>query len=86
MPHGSHHANLHRGSYFQYVIDESLCIACGKCVKGCASFGNGSLFLQIRHNRCVNCNDCSIARGCPVRAISRVPAKTPYRLKGANAT
>ncbi|MBN1999334.1 ferredoxin, partial [candidate division KSB1 bacterium] len=42
--------------YFEYIIDEELCVGCGKCVKGCGSFGNGSLFLQVRHNLCVNCN------------------------------
>ena len=68
--------------YYEYVIDEALCIACGRCVKGCSAFGNGSLFLQIRHDRCVNCNACSIARRCPSGAIRRVSADTPYLLKG----
>lgn len=67
--------------YYEYTIDESLCIGCGKCVKGCALFGNGSLFLQVRHDRCLNCNDCSIARACPAGAYSRVPADHPYLLK-----
>ena len=35
--------------YYQYTIDQSLCVGCGKCVKGCNAFGNGSLFLQIVH-------------------------------------
>ncbi len=68
--------------YFEYVIDEKLCIGCAKCVKGCGSFGNGSLHLQIRHDLCMNCNQCSIARVCPSDAISRVPANDPYRIKG----
>lgn len=67
--------------YFEYTIDEPACIGCGLCVKGCSSFGNGSLFLQIRHDRCVNCNDCAIAAACPSRAIRRVPANRPYLLK-----
>jgi len=67
--------------YYQYTIDESLCIGCAKCVKGCTSFGNGSLFLQIRHDRCVNCNQCAIASACPAQAISRVPAESPYLIK-----
>ena len=68
--------------YFEYTIDEKLCIGCGKCVKGCTTFGNGSLFLQVRHDRCVNCNECAIARGCPAQAYSRLPASKPYLLKG----
>jgi electron transport complex protein RnfB len=67
--------------YFEYHIDEPKCIGCAKCVKGCGTFGNGSLYLQIRHDRCVNCNECSIARVCPSDAIHRVPRQTPYVLK-----
>lgn len=67
--------------YYQYTIDEELCIGCAKCVEGCTRFGNGSLFLQIRHDRCLNCNECSIARSCPSEAFRRVPASTPYLLK-----
>lgn len=68
--------------YYEYTIEESLCIGCGKCVKGCAGpGGNGSLQLQIRHDRCLNCNQCSIALACPSQAITRVPASTPYKLK-----
>jgi len=64
--------------YFEYEIDEALCIGCGKCVEGCRSFGNGSLFLQVRHNLCINCNECSIAAACPADAFRRVPAEQPY--------
>jgi Na+-translocating ferredoxin:NAD+ oxidoreductase subunit B len=67
--------------YFEYTIDESLCTACGKCVKGCVDFGNGSLFLQIRHDRCLNCNECSIAVACPAQAFKRVSAAEPYLVK-----
>lgn len=68
--------------YFEYIILEDLCIGCAKCVKGCTSFGNGSLHLQIRHDLCDNCNECAIARVCPSDAISRVPASQPYMIKG----
>jgi H+/Na+-translocating ferredoxin:NAD+ oxidoreductase subunit B len=64
--------------YFEYTINENLCDGCAKCVKGCGDFGNGSLYMQIRHNLCVNCNDCSIARTCPSDAVIRVPALSPY--------
>ena len=67
--------------YYEYSINEPLCIGCAKCVKGCTMFGNGSLHLQIRHDRCVNCNECSIARVCPADAIHRVPEGQPYKFK-----
>jgi electron transport complex protein RnfB len=67
--------------YYEYTINERLCVGCAKCVKGCTMFGNGSLHLQIRHDRCVNCNECSIARACPADAIQRVPASHPYKFK-----
>jgi electron transport complex protein RnfB len=67
--------------YFEYAIDSSLCIGCGKCVKGCSTFGNGSLMLQIDQSRCVRCNRCSIAAACPSQAISRIPASQPYLIK-----
>ncbi|HQC51652.1 MAG TPA: 4Fe-4S binding protein, partial [Lentisphaeria bacterium] len=67
--------------YFEYKINEELCIGCGKCVKGCASFGNGSLFLQVRHNLCLNCNQCQIALVCPAHAFVKVPADKPYIFK-----
>jgi electron transport complex protein RnfB len=67
--------------YYEMHIDEELCIGCAKCVKGCNLYGNGSMYLQIRHDRCVNCNQCAIAKACPSRAIVRVPASQPYKLR-----
>lgn len=67
--------------YFEYTIDESLCNGCGKCVKGCSSFGNGSLYLQIKRDLCTDCNECKIARVCPSDAITRVSMDTAYNLK-----
>ncbi len=69
--------------YFEYSIDESLCNGCGKCVKGCTSFGNGSLYLQINRDICVDCNECQIAKVCPADAITRVPLDKAYKLKDA---
>jgi Na+-translocating ferredoxin:NAD+ oxidoreductase subunit B len=71
--------------YYEYSIDETLCIGCAICVKGCAAFGNGSLYMQVRHDRCVNCNDCEIAKVCPSKAFKRVPVSKPYILKGEQA-
>jgi len=76
-----HAAALKRLDILEYNVEESLCNGCGKCVKGCTVFGNGSLFLQVRHDRCLNCNECSIAAACPSQAYKRVPANEPYLLK-----
>jgi electron transport complex protein RnfB len=65
---------------FEYHIDEPKCIGCGKCVEGCAMM-NGALYLQVRHDRCLNCNQCTIALACPTQAFRRVPASDPYLLK-----
>jgi len=67
--------------YWEYNIKEDTCIGCAKCVKACEMFGNASFYLQVRHDRCVNCNDCSIARQCPSDAWVRLPASDPYLLK-----
>jgi electron transport complex protein RnfB len=67
--------------YVEYTInDEEKCIGCAKCVKGCALM-NGSLYMQVRHDLCVNCNECAIAIACPPQAFYRVPADRPVLLK-----
>lgn len=66
---------------YSYTIVEELCVGCGKCVKGCSESANGSLFLQVRHDRCLNCNDCAIAAACSADAFVRVPADRPYLIK-----
>jgi Na+-translocating ferredoxin:NAD+ oxidoreductase subunit B len=65
--------------FFEYTIEEPLCIGCGKCVEGCRLM-NGSLYLQVRHDRCLNCSECAIAVACPTQAFRRVPAGSPYLL------
>jgi len=67
--------------YHEYKIDEDLCIGCGKCVEGCNQFGNGALYLQLRHDRCLNCNECAAAVACPADAFIRLPADRPYVIK-----
>ncbi len=66
--------------FYEYTIDVASCIGCGVCVKGCALM-NGSLYLQVMHDRCVDCNECAISMACPSRAFERIPMETPYRLK-----
>jgi Na+-translocating ferredoxin:NAD+ oxidoreductase subunit B len=60
-------------NYYEYTVDESLCDGCGKCVKACKPpAGNGSLRLEVRYNRCVECDACAIQRVCPEKAIVRI--------------
>jgi len=80
-PTGAIRRSYVKDPYYQYVIDEKLCIGCARCVKGCGEHGNGSLFLQVRHDRCMHCNECAIAKACPADAFRRVPASRPYILK-----
>lgn len=68
--------------YFEYRIIEELCNGCGKCVKNCGAFGNGSMQLQVQQKLCVNCNQCAIARECPAQAFTRVDNDNSYQLKG----
>jgi len=70
--------------FYEYTIDDPLCIGCGKCVKGCALM-NGSLYLQVEHDRCLNCNECAIAVACPTQAFHRIPASQVEILKGKAA-
>jgi len=67
--------------YFEYSINKHLCNGCGKCAKGCNSFGNGAMYLQIKQELCKNCNECQIAKVCPSDAIKRVPTAKAYFLK-----
>lgn len=70
-----------RGPDYEYTIDEEACIGCGRCVAGCNKDGNGAFYLQVRHDRCLNCSQCSIAEACPSNAFVRVPASRPYLLR-----
>jgi len=68
--------------FAEYTIDETKCTGCGKCVIGCEPpMGLGSIKLEVRHNLCVDCNQCAIAVACPVDAFERtaVSARRPGR-------
>ena len=69
------------GPYFEYSIKEDLCIGCALCVQGCEAFGNGSLYMQVQHELCDNCNECAIAVACPADAFVRIPVKQAYLLR-----
>jgi len=80
-PTGAIIRKLIEDPYHEYHIEAALCIGCGKCVKGCGAFGNGSLYLQVQRDRCQDCNECSIAVACPSDAFRRVPAAQAYIFK-----
>jgi len=67
--------------YFEYDIDETRCFGCAKCVQGCTQFGNGSLYLQVKSELCVGCNECRIAANCPANAFVKRPVDDPYIVK-----
>jgi electron transport complex protein RnfB len=57
-------------NFYEYVIDETKCDGCGKCVMACKEpAGLGSIVLKVRHDLCVNCNNCAISLACPKDAL-----------------
>ncbi len=67
-------------NFFEYTIDEAKCNGCGLCVEACKPpMGNASLRLEVRHNLCLDCNQCAIAPNCPPKAYYRgsVRSKRP---------
>lgn len=58
--------------YFKYEIDDRKCTGCGDCVRRCNEHGSHSMFLIIRPDLCLNCNNCTIAAKCPEKAIQKV--------------
>lgn len=60
------------GAYL-YTIGSGLCNGCAKCVRECNLHGSKSMFLIIRPDLCLRCNDCAIARVCQSSAVERVP-------------
>lgn len=58
---------------FLYSHDHKNCVGCAKCVKRCNLKGTQSMFLAIRPDLCLGCNECKIAIACPHQAIERIP-------------
>ena len=63
-------------------IDYKRCIGCGQCTKRCNEYGSQSMFLMIRPDLCLGCNECAIAVACPHAAIERVPRETADDYRG----
>jgi Na+-translocating ferredoxin:NAD+ oxidoreductase subunit B len=60
------------GAYL-YTINCEHCTGCAQCVRECNQHGSKSMFLIIRPDLCLGCNDCSIAHICKTGAVERVP-------------
>lgn len=61
---------------YEYTIVRSRCNGCGKCVMACKEpAGLGSIRLEVRYDRCLDCNRCSIAQACPDNAYERRPVQ-----------
>ncbi len=72
-------------NFYEYTIDEELCNGCGRCVMECKDpAGLGSIRLEVRYDRCLHCNQCTIATQCPEDAYTRVgPQPRPaFALEG----
>ncbi len=63
-------------NFYEYVIDEAKCDGCGKCVMACKEpAGLGSITLRVRHDLCVNCNNCAISIACPKDAVLQLEVR-----------
>ena len=67
---------------FLYSNDPKKCVGCAKCVKRCNVHGTKSMFLVIRPDLCLDCNECSIATACPEKAIERIPREAVDDYRG----
>jgi len=64
-------------NFYEYTIDEKKCNGCGRCVMECKEpAGLSSIYLDVRHDLCLDCNRCSIAAACPENAYERRPPST----------
>jgi electron transport complex protein RnfB len=67
---------------FLYSNDPARCVGCARCVARCNEMGNRSMFMIIRPDLCLGCNECSIAKVCPAQAIERIPREPADDFRG----
>ena len=69
--------------YFEYQQDHAQCIGCARCVRQCKAHNDeyASMFMIIRPDLCLGCNECSIAQKCPANAIERIPLEAASTFK-----
>ena len=67
---------------FLYSNNPKKCVGCAKCVKQCNEHGTKSMFLVIRPDLCLGCNECAIAVICPHDAIERIPREAVDDYRG----
>jgi len=58
---------------FLYSHNHADCIGCAKCVEACNVHGPKSMFMVVRPDLCLGCNECAIAVACPHEAVERIP-------------
>ncbi|MBN2162697.1 MAG: 4Fe-4S binding protein [Pontiellaceae bacterium] len=67
---------------FLYEQHHDECIGCAKCVKRCNEHGSASMFMIIRPDLCLGCNECAIATACPHNAVLRIPRESVDNYRG----
>jgi electron transport complex protein RnfB len=59
--------------YYLYDINFDKCTGCGACARECNKRGNKAMYLIIRPDICLDCNECAIVKACPSGAVKAVP-------------
>lgn len=89
LPHVGTFKNMDNGRQVVALIDDDLCINCGKCYMACADSGYQAISFDAKTHQphvtddCTGCNLCLSV--CPViDCISMVPKTIPHVIKRGN--